>query len=47
MRVDPDKSPHHVLHEGADFHCCSAGCRTKVVADPAKYLSPKAPEPPL
>ena len=46
MRVDPDKSPHHVLHEGADLHFCSAGCRTKFVADPDKYLSPKAPEPP-
>ncbi|MFT3809139.1 MAG: heavy metal translocating P-type ATPase [Micropepsaceae bacterium] len=26
-------------HDGATYHFCSAGCRTKFVADPAKYLS--------
>ncbi|WP_338467795.1 heavy metal translocating P-type ATPase [Novosphingobium sp. ZN18A2] len=45
MTVDPEKSPHHAEHDGTDYHFCSAGCRTKFVADPAKYLSPREPEP--
>jgi Cu+-exporting ATPase len=46
MKVNPVTSPHHAAHGGADFHFCSAGCRTKFVADPARYLEPRAPEPP-
>jgi Cu+-exporting ATPase len=34
-------SPHHAMHEGHDYRFCSAGCRTKFVADPARYLQPK------
>jgi Cu+-exporting ATPase len=41
MEVDPAATTHHVSHEGADFYFCSARCREKFVADPAKYLSPK------
>ncbi len=41
MTVDPAKTPHHAEHAGAAYHFCSAGCRTKFVADPAKYLQPK------
>ena len=41
MNVDPKTSPHHAEHAGRDFAFCSAGCRTKFVADPAKYLDPK------
>src|SRR5512139_2313646 len=41
MTVKPD-SPHHATHEGIDYRFCSAGCRTKFVAEPAKYLSPAA-----
>jgi Cu+-exporting ATPase len=41
MTVKPD-SPHHATHEGIDHRFCSAGCRTKFVAEPAKYLSPAA-----
>ena len=44
MTVDPLTSPHHAKHQGRPFHFCSAGCRTKFVADPDRYLSPK-PEP--
>ena len=39
MTVKPD-SPHQATHEGVDYRFCSAGCRTKFVTDPAKYLAP-------
>lgn len=39
MTVDPAMTAHHARHEGHDYHFCSAGCRTKFVADPTKYLS--------
>jgi len=42
MTVDPAKSPHQAEHAGHAYHFCSAGCRTKFVADPARYLSPKS-----
>ena len=41
MMVDPAKTPHHAEHDGTAYHFCSAGCRTKFSADPAKYLSPE------
>ena len=44
MTVDPATSEHRAEHEGRTFHFCSAGCRTKFVADPARYLHPKQPE---
>ena len=40
MSVKAD-SPHHATHEGHDYRFCSAGCRTKFVADPARYLKPE------
>lgn len=40
MSVDPHTARHHADHAGRTFHFCSAGCRTKFVADPVKYLSP-------
>ena len=40
MAVDPHTTKHHADHAGRTFHFCSAGCRTKFVADPVKYLSP-------
>ena len=44
MKVKPD-SPHDATHEGQAYYFCSAGCKTKFVASPAKYLGPKtAPE---
>ena len=41
MTVAAD-SQHHATHEGEDYRFCAAGCRTKFVADPARYLAPKA-----
>jgi heavy metal translocating P-type ATPase len=41
MTVDPAKTPHHAEHAGTAFHFCSVGCRTKFMADPAKYVHPK------
>jgi Cu+-exporting ATPase len=43
MAVDPAKSPHQHEHAGATYHFCSAGCRTKFIADPDKYLKPPPP----
>jgi Cu+-exporting ATPase len=40
MTVDPATTPHHAQYEGADYHFCSARCREKFIAHPAKYLSP-------
>ncbi|TQF38405.1 haloacid dehalogenase [Bradyrhizobium sp. UNPF46] len=46
MTVDPATSKHRFEHQGETFHFCSAGCRTKFAADPAKYLAKEtAPEP--
>src|SRR5262245_7432654 len=46
MTVDPHKTPHRAEHQGRPYYFCSAGCRTKFVADPGKYLAGKerAPE---
>src|SRR5882757_9216460 len=40
-------SPHRAEHEGQQFGFCSAGCRTKFVNDPERYLAApsRAPEP--
>ncbi|MDB5512150.1 MAG: copper-translocating P-type ATPase [Enterovirga sp.] len=40
MSVDPATAKHRAEHGGESFFFCSAGCRTKFVADPATYLSP-------
>jgi P-type Cu+ transporter len=45
MAVDPATSRHRADHDGANHHFCSAGCRAKFLADPAKYLKPDKPEP--
>jgi len=41
MQVDPARSEHHASHSGREYHFCSAGCRTKFVADPERYLAPQ------
>ena len=47
MSVDPAGTPHHAEHGGRAFHFCGAGCRTKFLADPDRYLRPgSAPPPP-
>ena len=46
MTVDPAKTAHHAEHAGQTYHFCSAGCRTKFVANPNAYLGDKPkPEP--
>jgi Cu+-exporting ATPase len=47
MSVDPAASPHQFDHDGKTFHFCSAGCRTKFVADPQTYLDKTAPKVPV
>lgn len=50
MTVDPATSKQRFEYHGETFHFCSAGCRTKFAADPAKYLAkdkasaPQTPE---
>ncbi len=39
MTVDPATAQHHAEHDGHAYHFCSAGCRTKFIADPAHYLA--------
>ena len=41
MSVDPKTSKEHASHGGQTYYFCSAGCRTKFVADPAKFLTDK------
>ena len=43
MQVDPERTQHHAAHEGMDYHFCSAGCRTKFMADPERYLGDAPP----
>ena len=38
MSVDPATAKHKAEHAGATYYFCSAGCRGKFVAEPAKYL---------
>ncbi|MBM3530516.1 MAG: heavy metal translocating P-type ATPase [Alphaproteobacteria bacterium] len=47
MTVDPHTTPHRHTHQGHPYYFCSAGCRTKFAADPAKYLAPRQPEAPV
>ena len=47
MSVTIETAKHQHRHEGQDFYFCSAGCRTKFISDPAKYLAPKAEEEPM
>ena len=48
MTVDPHTTPHHADHAGHESHFCSAGCRSKFVSDPGRYLGkeqqPASPE---
>ena len=42
MTVDPHTAKHRAEHAGEPYYFCSAGCRTKFMADPARYLDPAA-----
>ena len=38
MDVDPHTAKHRAEHQGRTYYFCSAGCRTKFVDNPARYL---------
>ncbi|CAN5171803.1 heavy metal translocating P-type ATPase [soil metagenome] len=40
MSVDLVRAIHRARHDSQDYFFCSAGCRAKFVADPARYLTP-------
>jgi Cu+-exporting ATPase len=42
MKVDPRKTPHHVVHGGETYHFCGARCRERFIADPEKYRAAAA-----
>ena len=44
MTVDPATAKYRATVKGNDYFFCSAGCRTKFIADPEKYLGPREPE---
>jgi Cu+-exporting ATPase len=46
MTVDPHKTSHRAQHTGRTYYFCSAGCRQKFAADPARYLAPAETEAP-
>jgi Cu+-exporting ATPase len=47
MKVDPTTfTPHQAEHAGQTFYFCSAGCRTKFIADPVRYLEKDRTTPP-
>ena len=37
MDVDPAKAAGTATHGGATYHFCSAGCRDRFLADPARF----------
>ncbi len=45
MTVDPHTAKHRADYHGHTYYFCSAGCRTKFIADPQKYLGKREPEP--
>ncbi|MDX2157681.1 MAG: heavy metal translocating P-type ATPase [Hyphomicrobiaceae bacterium] len=42
MSVDPKTAKHRHEHEGHPYYFCSARCRERFVAEPAKYLQPES-----
>src|SRR6185437_14919390 len=45
MTVDPHTARNRADHRGHPYYFCSAGCRTKFIVDPPKYLGTRAPDP--
>jgi Cu+-exporting ATPase len=41
MTVDPHTAKHRHTHKGRPYYFCSARCREKFIADPARYLNPQ------
>lgn len=44
MMVDPETTPHSLVHMGQTVHFCSAKCKEKLAADPHVYMTPKGPK---
>ena len=42
MTVDPHTAKHRHTHDGHPYYFCSARCREKFIAEPAKYLKPES-----
>ena len=42
MTVNPQKTPHRAEYQGQTYYFCCAGCRTKFIADPQRYLGAEA-----
>ncbi len=47
MSVDPATTAHRASHDGQDYFFCSAGCQSRFVADPARYLTPRTQAEPV
>ncbi|MFZ3033771.1 MAG: heavy metal translocating P-type ATPase [Parvibaculum sp.] len=47
MSVTIETAKHHHKHDDQDYYFCSAGCRTKFITDPEKYLAPRGEEEPM
>ena len=45
MSVDPATAKHKAEHGGATYYFCSAGCREKFVAEPARFSRRRTPPP--
>ena len=46
MSVDPATARHRASHAGSDYHFCSARCREKFIAEPARYVAAAKPAAP-
>src|SRR5215208_3330841 len=46
MQVEPANARHRAEHAGHEYLFCSAKCRERFVAEPARYLDPAPVEPP-
>jgi Cu+-exporting ATPase len=44
MTVDPHTATHRHTYQGRPYYFCSAKCREKFIAEPARYLEGDAPE---
>jgi P-type Cu+ transporter len=47
MTVDPHTAKHRHTHDGRPYYFCSARCREKFVAEPARYLKPELAAAPI
>ncbi|KAB2850230.1 MAG: heavy metal translocating P-type ATPase [Hyphomicrobiaceae bacterium] len=43
MEVDADAARHREMYEGRPYYFCSAKCREKFIAEPARYVKPSLP----